>query len=96
MTNDKIRISGKTPGDFKVGMEVNVLVSRVDWDRNEVYLRLSDVQDLINGTILDVVVISKYKHGIIAKLENIKNGTSLRIKKVGYDEEHKKYIWEVL
>ena len=61
-----------------------------------------------------VVVISKYIHGIIAKLpeggtvfihhsmyspdlaENIENGTSLRIKKVGYDEEHKKYIWEVL
>ena len=114
LTNDKIRISGKTPDDFKVGVEVNVLISRVDWDRNEVYLRLSDVQDLLNGTILDVVVISKYIHGIIAKLpeggtvfihhsmyspdlaENIENGTSLRIKKVGYDEEHKKYIWEVL
>ena len=114
LTNDKIRISGKTPDDFKVGVEVNVLISRVDWDRNEVYLRLSDVQDLLNGTILDVVVISKYIHGIIAKLpeggtvfihhsmyspdlaDNIENGTSLRIKKVGYDEEHKKYIWEVL
>ena len=114
LTNDKIRISGKTSDDFKVGVEVNVLISRVDWDRNEVYLRLSDVQDLTNGTILDVVVISKYEHGIIAKLpeggtvfihhsmyspdmaDNIENGASLRIKKVGYDEEHKKYIWEVL